>query len=116
MFYSGIGRCWRSKTSHGYGQPVTGEWVETGSAISQKRTCLSVSLKTGWDGFEREEELGGVALPLLTVYRLLDYFTELIVRYKMGTPPVPHPIRRTIPLLQHLIHLFSILDAAISFP
>lgn len=32
----------------------------------------------------RREEGGGVVLPLSTVYRLLNYFTELIFRYKKG--------------------------------
>ena len=99
----------------------------------------SLSLETGWkqvvqlasgehvylsaprqDGTAlRRGRRRGIALALLTVYRLLDYFTGLIFRYKKGNAGAsiapPHPIRRRIPLLQHLLHLFSILDAAISF-
>lgn len=48
----------RSKASHRHSLPVTWDEVETGSAISRQRTCLSVSPKAGWEDFEKREEEG----------------------------------------------------------
>lgn len=93
-------------------------WKQVVQLASREHVYLSAQRLDGMALRRRRRR--GIALPLLTVYRLLDYFTELIFRHSEGNTGAfiapPHPIRRRIFFLQHLLHLFSILDAAISFP
>lgn len=103
-----------------------GDEVETGSTIIQQKTCSYVSPLL--DVILRRRGRKNSAAP--GMYSLLDYFTQQILRRRSGIPvrlqlmqtltpappPTPHPIRDGISFLQHLLHLFSILDAAISFP